>query len=91
MAQKTREVDVHRFNNSVFISFALKVLLVLRLRAIWNKDLIGARARRVCQWACYIQNFISSHTDFIFYNSRCVEFYFRSIQMIDSREQLRSW
>ena len=75
MAQKTREVDVHRFNNSVFISFALKVLLVLRLRAIWNKDLIGTRARHVSQWTCYIQNFDSSHTDFIFDNSRCVEFY----------------
>ena len=75
MTQKTREADVRSFNNSVFTSFALKVLLVLRLRAIWNKDLIGTRARHVYQWACHIQIFISSHTDFIFYNSRCVEFY----------------
>ena len=76
MTQKNRVADVHSFNNSVLTSFTLKVLLILRLRAIWNKDLIGTRARHMCRWTCYIQNFDSSHTDFIFYNSRCVEFYF---------------
>ena len=79
MTQKAREVDVHRFNNSVFISFVLKALLVLYFQMIWNKDLIGTRAKHIFQWTCYIQNFISSHSDFIFYNSKCVEFYFQSI------------
>jgi len=40
-SQRIRVADVNSFNNSVITSFALKVLLVLRLRAIWNKDLIG--------------------------------------------------
>jgi len=54
-------------------SLAVKILLVLRLRAIWSKDLIGERAKNMCQWTRYIDLFLnSSHANSIFHNGRYV-------------------
>jgi len=52
---RTRVTDVNRF----FImlnSLAVKILLVLRLRAIWSKDFIGERAKNI-KWTYYIDLF----------------------------------
>jgi len=35
----------------------VKILLVLRLRAIWNKVVIGERAGNMGQWTCYTDFF----------------------------------
>ena len=69
---RARVADV----NSCFTmlnTLIVKILLVLRLRAIWNKDLIGKRAGSMCQWAHYIDFLlISSHTNSISSDSRYV-------------------
>jgi len=49
---KTRVADVNSFL-SMFNTLVVKILLVLRLRAIWNKNLIGERARNMSQWTHY--------------------------------------
>ena len=48
--------DVNSFF-TVLNTLVVKSLLVLRLRAIWGKDLIGERARTMCQWTHYIDVF----------------------------------
>jgi len=47
------------------------MLLVLRLRAIWNKDLIGTRAY-TCADEFIRSHFDFSHTDSIFNDGRYV-------------------
>jgi len=67
-----RVADVNSFF-TMLNTLVVKILLVLRLRAIWNKDLIGKRARRMCQWTHYIDFLlISSHTNSISHDSRYV-------------------
>jgi len=48
--------DVNSFF-TVLNALVVKSLLVLRLRAIWSKDLIGEIARNMCQWTHYIDFF----------------------------------
>ena len=60
---RTRVADVNRFV-TVLNTLVVKSLLVLRLRAVWNKDLIGKRAKNICQWTRYIDFFLDpSHTN----------------------------
>jgi len=54
---ETGVADVNRFFKILNI-LAVKSLLVLRLRAIWNKDLIGKRACNMGQWTRYIDFWI---------------------------------
>jgi len=49
---KTGVSDVNSFL-SILNTLVMKTLLVLRLRAIWNKNLIGERARNMSQWTHY--------------------------------------
>jgi len=68
----TRIADVNSFFTTLN-TLVVKILLVSRLRAIWSKDFIGERARRMCQWTHYIDFIlISSHTNSIFHNGRYV-------------------
>ena len=68
----TRVAAVNRFL-TVLNTLVVKSLLVLRLQAIWSKNLIGRRARSMCQWTHYIDFLlISSHTNSIFSDSRYV-------------------
>jgi len=53
-------------------SWVLKILLIIRLRAIWNKDFTGKRSTNTVLWTCYNDNFGSSHTDSIFHDGRYV-------------------
>ena len=53
---RTRVPDIIRFI-TVLNTLVVKSLLVLRLRAIWNKDLIGKGAKNMCQWIHYIDFF----------------------------------
>jgi len=46
---RTGVADVNSFFTTLN-TLVVKLLLVLRLRAIWNKDLIGERARNMGQW-----------------------------------------
>ena len=48
--------DVNSFI-SLLTSSVVKTLLVLRLRAIWNKDFIGEGARNMDQYTCYTDFF----------------------------------
>ena len=67
---RTRVADVNRFMTALN-SLVVKILLVLRLRAVWNKDLIGGRAKNMGLWTRFdILN--SSHTNFIFHDGRYV-------------------
>ena len=59
----------------------MKILLVLRLGAIWNKDLIGERAKNMGQWTFCIDFLNSSHINFIFHDSRYVLY---NLIMIDT-------
>ena len=69
---RTRVADVNRFV-TVLNTLVVKSLLVLRLRAVWNKDLIGKRAKSIWQWTHYVDFFLnSSHTHSIFYDGRYV-------------------
>ena len=56
MALRTRLADVKSLFKALN-TLVVKILLVLRLRAIWNKDFIGERARNICQWTRYINYF----------------------------------
>jgi len=49
---RTRIADVNRLI-TLFNILVVKSLLVLRLRAIWNKNLIGERAGNIWQWTRY--------------------------------------
>ena len=68
---RTKLADVIRFM-TVLTSLVVKILLVLRLWAIWNKDFMGERTRNMYQWTCYIDKFNSSHADSIFHDDRYV-------------------
>jgi len=69
---RTRIADFNSFFTMLNTS-VVKILLVLRLRVVWDKNLIGKRARRMCQWTHYIDFLlISSHTNSIFHDSRYV-------------------
>jgi len=48
--------DVSRFF-TMLNALVVKILLVLRLRAIWSKDLMGERNINMCQWTCCIDIF----------------------------------
>jgi len=65
-----RVADVNSFF-TVLNTLVVKSLLVLRLRAIWNKNLLGERARNMCQWTHYI-DLDSSHTNSISHDGRYV-------------------
>jgi len=52
----TRVADVNRFL-ATLNTLVVKILLVLRLRVIWNKDFISEKARNIGQWTCYIDFF----------------------------------
>ena len=47
---------------------AVKTLLVLRLRAIWNKDLIGKRAKNMDRCTRYMNFLDSSHINSIYHD-----------------------
>ena len=50
---RTRVADVNSFFTTLN-ALVVKILLVLCLWAIWNKDFIGERARDISQWTHYI-------------------------------------
>jgi len=51
----TRLADVNSFN-AMFTSLILKTLLILRLRAIWNKNFIGKRTGNRLKSGVYLLN-----------------------------------
>ena len=53
---RTRVSDVNSFLTTLN-SLLVKILMVLHLRAIWNKDLVGEIARYMNQWTRYIDFF----------------------------------
>ena len=53
---RTRVADVNRLF-ATLNTLIVKILLVLHLRAIWNKDLISEKTRNMGQWTCYIDFF----------------------------------
>ena len=65
----TRIADVNSFLTTLNM-LIVKSLLVLRLRAIWDKNFIGERVRNMCSWARYIDYLNSSHANSILHDSR---------------------
>ena len=68
---RTRVADVNRFL-TMLNTLVVKILLVLRLRAIWNKDFISEKARIMANGLIILTFLNYSHTNFIFHDGRYV-------------------
>jgi len=71
-ALRTRVANVNRCV-ALLNTLVVKILLVFRLRAVWNKDLIGERKLETCASGIYILIILdSSYTNSILHDGRYV-------------------